>query len=274
MAPYDLQSPDADAILRSSDGKDLRVHKVILSLSSPVFRDMFSLPQPTESAPSHIPVVDVPESSNVLTPFIQFLYPFSQPKVSDVAMWEDLYTIADKYDTGVVMELLREALITQFLEKSPFRVYALASRWGLEGEADIASKRTLAFDILQEFPQEDAALMGGVACKKLYQLHVQCRDQARAWASSSRDPFKFKFKNCDCTPFDFNSASQTLKERLFAKPWLPAEELYEELVGLERLAICSRKGGCRNSFSFGGVRGVVSSILRDLHHIPDTDIEI
>lgn len=105
MAPYDFQSPDADVILRSSDEKEFRVHKVILSHSSPVFQGMFGLPQPTESP--QIPTIDVLESSDILEPFIQYLYPRHPPKVSDMAVWGSLY-IADKYNAEVVMEALRE----------------------------------------------------------------------------------------------------------------------------------------------------------------------
>ena len=90
MAPYNFDAPDADAILRSSDGKEPRVDRLILSLASLVFRNMFSLPQRTEP-PSHTPSVDVPEPSDILQPFIQYLYPRSPPKVSDLAMWAVLY---------------------------------------------------------------------------------------------------------------------------------------------------------------------------------------
>ena len=43
--PFDKLS--ADVILRSSDRVDFRVHRTILVEASPVFSDMFSLPQPT-----------------------------------------------------------------------------------------------------------------------------------------------------------------------------------------------------------------------------------
>jgi len=44
MAPYDFNAPDADTVLRSSDGEEFRVHRIILSLASPVFQGMFTLP--------------------------------------------------------------------------------------------------------------------------------------------------------------------------------------------------------------------------------------
>ena len=58
------------------------------------------------------------------------------------------------------MESLRGMLIPQFLDAHPLRVYALASHWGLEEEAKIASKRTLQINITEGIPEEDARLMG------------------------------------------------------------------------------------------------------------------
>ncbi|KAF9240602.1 hypothetical protein BU15DRAFT_73833 [Melanogaster broomeanus] len=58
-APEPFDNIDADVILRSSDNVDFRVFKIILSLTSPVFKDMFTLPQPdnqSPTSPSAIPV--------------------------------------------------------------------------------------------------------------------------------------------------------------------------------------------------------------------------
>lgn len=60
--PFD--STDADVILRSSDGTDFHLHRVILSLVSPVLGAMFSLPQP-DPAPK-VPVVQVAEGAAML----------------------------------------------------------------------------------------------------------------------------------------------------------------------------------------------------------------
>jgi len=46
--------------------------------------------------------------------------------------------------------LLRGMLIPRFLETFPVRVYALASHWGFEEEAKIASGRTLTLDISKD----------------------------------------------------------------------------------------------------------------------------
>lgn len=50
---------DADIILRSADGREFRVHKSMLSITSPIFRDMFTFLQPHPPEPSSILVVEM-----------------------------------------------------------------------------------------------------------------------------------------------------------------------------------------------------------------------
>jgi len=264
MAPYEFDAPDTDAILRSSDGKEFRVHKLILSLSSPVFQGMFSLPQPTDPS-SEIPSIDLPDPSDTLQPFIQYLYPRSPPRISDITMWEALYAIADKYGAEVVMDLLRDMLIPRFLETSPLRVYALASRWGFEEEAKIASTRSLKIDIFKEFPREDAELMGGAACQQLYLLHFNRREAAQALVKnhpfpSSSDP------SCDCPPPRYPRLIPGLCERVATRPWLTAEELYEEVARWSYPDKCGKT--CRNALT--NMHAYFSSLLKGISELPQT----
>ena len=268
MSPYDFDAPDADAILRSSDGKDLRVHRIILSLTSPVFQGMFNLPQPTESpSPSQIPTIDVPESSDILQPFLQYLYPRSPPKISDVAMWADLYTIAHKYDADVIMDLLRDMLIPRFLEIAPLRVYALASHWGFEEEAKIASTRTLTFDILKDLSREDAELMGGAACRQLYLLHFNRREAARALVTNHPLPTPSD-SSCKCPSPGYTCLVPALCHRVGTRPWLTAEELYEEAAKWGYPTQCSFTGPCRNSFR--NMHAYFTSLLKGISELPQT----
>jgi hypothetical protein len=68
--------PDANLIIRSSDFVDFRVHKSVLALTSPFFKDLLSLPQPSDSEiVDGIPVVQLPESSELLNSLVSMLYP-------------------------------------------------------------------------------------------------------------------------------------------------------------------------------------------------------
>ena len=264
MAPYNFDAPDADAILRSSDGKEFHIHRIILSLASPVFQGMFNLPQST-NPPSQIPTIDVAESSDILEPFLQYLYPRSPPTIPNSVMWANLYTIADKYGAEVVMDLLRIILIPQFLEMSPLRVYALASHWGLEEEAKIASTRTLTIDISGGLPKDDAELMGGDACQRLYLLHINRREAARVLVTnhplpSTSHPF------CGCPSPGYISLVPTLSQRVAARPWLTAEDLYKEAARWNYPIPCSED--CRNAFK--NMHVYFNSLLEGISELPRT----
>jgi len=264
MAPYDFDAPDTDAILRSSDGKELLVHKLILSLASPVFQGMFTLPQPTDS-PSRIPIADVSESSDILQPFIQYLYPRPPPKVTDISMWAALYAIADKYGAERVAESLRDMLIPRFLDAYPLRVYVLASRWGFEEEAKVASRGTLTIDILKDFPPEDAELMGGVACQQLYLLHLGRREAARTLVVNHPLPFSTD-SSCQCPPPEYTSLIPSLSQRVAARPWLTVEELHKEAARWIYPDRCNEH--CRNAVKNMDV--YFSSLLKGISELPQT----
>lgn len=68
--------PDANLIIRSSDFVDFRVHKQVLAMASPVFKDLLSLPQPPDSeSDDGLPVVNLFEDSELLHSLISIIYP-------------------------------------------------------------------------------------------------------------------------------------------------------------------------------------------------------
>jgi len=262
MAPYDFEAPDADTILRCSDGKELRVHRVVLGLASPIFQSMFGLPQSAESPPT--PIIDISESSEIIEPFIQFLYPRSPPKVSTLAMWEDLCVVADKYNVESVMELLRDMLIPKFLKTSPIHVYALASRWGFGEEAKIASGETVTMDISKGVPEKEAELMGGIACQKLHLLHSSRREKAQSVIRSR--PYPTPNTYCACSPIEFKDTVGTAVRHVSSTPWLTTEAFYQEVARASNLVVCSTK--CRNHFK--QVHAWISSVVEAMSELPQT----
>ena len=67
---------DANIIIRSSDLVDFRVHKSVLAMASPFFRDLLSLPQPFDSeSVDGLPVIELSEDSELLNSLISLFYP-------------------------------------------------------------------------------------------------------------------------------------------------------------------------------------------------------
>ena len=74
LEPFDV--PDANLIIRSSDFVDFRVHKPVLAMVSSVFKDLLSLPQPSDSeSDDDLPVVQLPEDSELLHSLVSIIYP-------------------------------------------------------------------------------------------------------------------------------------------------------------------------------------------------------
>ncbi|KAH9989344.1 hypothetical protein BJV77DRAFT_688543 [Russula vinacea] len=74
LEPFDIS--DANLIIRSSDLIDFRVHKSVLTMVSPFFEDMLSLPQPSDGeSVDGLPVVRLPEDSELLNSLLSKLYP-------------------------------------------------------------------------------------------------------------------------------------------------------------------------------------------------------
>ena len=74
--PETFDISDANLIIRSSDFVKFRVHKSVLALVSPFFKDLLSLPQPSDSEiVDGLPVVQLTESSELVNSLISMLYP-------------------------------------------------------------------------------------------------------------------------------------------------------------------------------------------------------
>ena len=143
-----LTTDDGDVILRAGrepgPKHDFRVHKLILSLASPVFKDMFTLPQPppdqSQNEQSDIPVVDVPDSPQDLDTILRLIYPGVElPVFTGLSTVSALFSIADKYNITSVYPILRGALKTT-LPRNSFGMYIIACRFGFLEEAREAAR--------------------------------------------------------------------------------------------------------------------------------------
>jgi hypothetical protein len=156
--PHPLEYPDifnTDVILQSSDLVKFRVHKVVLVTSSPFFRDMFSLPLPSNGEPAgELPVVPVPEDAAVLKSLISMLYPVPPeiPKSNDTIL--ALLSAAQEYDMVAVQSSIRTEASRRALLSPPhakaFRMYAIACSRRLIPEMETAALLTLDYPLTFE----------------------------------------------------------------------------------------------------------------------------
>ncbi|KAJ6549092.1 hypothetical protein DFH09DRAFT_989097 [Mycena vulgaris] len=176
--PFD--APDTDLILRSSDGVDFHLARAVLSLVSPVFRDMFSLPQP-ESAPA-VPIITVTEDAGKLDRALRFFYPGAQPTITTLDELRDVIEIlVSKYDIQWIVPTVKQHL-ERYIGRKPFSVYTIASIHDWRDLVLAAAKELLKFPLpvfTTDVPQEIRHITG-VAYHNLLSYHLRCGAVAKA----------------------------------------------------------------------------------------------
>jgi hypothetical protein len=170
---------NADVILQSSDLVKFRVHKAVLAMSSPFFRDMFSLPQPSNDEPAgELPIVSVSEDAAVLNSLISMLYPVPPeiPKSNDAIL--ALLSAAQKYDMVVVQSSIRAEASRRAWSSLPqaeaFRMYAIACSRGLIPEMETAARLTLDYSLTFESLGGALRFFGGWALRDLADFRTRC----------------------------------------------------------------------------------------------------
>jgi len=187
MSPYQFTADDADIILRASrcdDPREFRVHKTILSIASPVFKDMFNIPQPISSATPAgpaVPVIDVDDTPEDLESFLRMIYPFGFPAMPTLDAISNALVMFDKYQVqDGSLQPLRSLLVSpKFLNNDPIRVYSLACGWGFKEEADLAAPYTSFLDVLTCARVEDIQRMSSTEYHRILTLGMERRAKGR-----------------------------------------------------------------------------------------------
>ncbi|KAF8986378.1 hypothetical protein BDQ17DRAFT_1315431 [Cyathus striatus] len=122
LAEVPFNDEKADLILRSSDGVDFYVYKVILSLASNFFQDMFSLPQPENDGRQS---VDMPEHSITLDAILRLCYPVKDPIIQEWSPAVKILQAATKYQMNEATELMFD-VFKRFIPSCPLAVYGVA----------------------------------------------------------------------------------------------------------------------------------------------------
>jgi BTB/POZ domain len=136
LSPFNEKG--ADVVLRSHDGVSFYVFKIILSLASPFFKDMFSLPQPPQPN-EHPPVIPCTEDSRTWDFLLRLCYPVVDPVINNLSDVEHVLEAAMKYQMGAATKTMRKLLLA-FVDDNALQVYTVACRLQLEAEARTAAR--------------------------------------------------------------------------------------------------------------------------------------
>ena len=255
-SPYTFDAQDADVILRaplqlgSEEFKDFHAHKVILSIASTLFHDMFSIPQPPRhtSENTTLEIVHVSESADALETFLRFIYPIDPPVVEDLRLLDDLLQLADKYMAKTVTTRLKKLLILpSFLEDDPIRVYAIARRANLNDEAELAITHSFKIDPVRDIHPAYLQIMTAEAYNSLLMSHATRRSGLISALGQARIP-PLGVNACHCSNWFYYRLRQKITIAIWESPFLDKSRLDSCLnsTGADK-STCGLGSSCRVS---------------------------
>ncbi|KAK0462049.1 uncharacterized protein EV420DRAFT_1528489 [Desarmillaria tabescens] len=195
---FDSSDTTADVVLVSCDNVRFHTHKLILSLASSTFRDMFAIAQPP--ADGSIPAIPMAEDGQTVEKILRFCYPTKDPSFKDVPeLYHVLVTMTRKYGMEDVALRIRTEL-RRFCDsgKDPLRVFAIAYAMGWKQEAAAAAQTAIQRPLLT--PEDDDILELDILGSpriiyRLLNFHKQRTGDAYKLAYIDGDEVDFVFKS-------------------------------------------------------------------------------
>lgn len=145
-APFDASTSDTDIILRSSDGVDFHVYKVILAIVSPVLKSMFTIldSDGSDASLASPQVVPLAENASTLEHVLRLCYPVPRTPITSP---DELVATSDavkKYEMAALRPSLEQDLRALLLSGAdPLRIYSIACLCRFDSVAHEAAKGTL-----------------------------------------------------------------------------------------------------------------------------------
>ena len=150
-------------------------------MSSPLFLDMLSLPQPSDDEVGDgLPVVSLSEDAETLNSLLMTLYPMPFVVPGDYRKVLAILATSQKYDMTGVQSSIR----TEIENRGPiiltgteaFRAYAVSSGAKLLPEMKTSARLTLHFPLTLEHLSDELPLFEGWALRDLVRYRKRCRD--------------------------------------------------------------------------------------------------
>jgi BTB/POZ domain len=176
--------PGADIVLCSQNSYHFRVPKIYIANSSPILGELIhetSNSPGDADAEASLPVVQLPESSEILRCLLTFILPITPllPSTSKVIM--ELLSVAQKYEMETALTHIRGCVARQ--NSLPTRlepalhIYALAQTYGLRPEALQAAQVILLKQsmTIQGF-SDNLDIMSGASLYELRKYYERVRD--------------------------------------------------------------------------------------------------
>ena len=219
---------------------------------SPFFRDLLSLPQPSDGeSVDGLPVVQLSEDAELLNTLISMLYPVSRVIPDSYEKVLNLLAACQKHDMVQLQSSIR-AKVNRGTFPAPvgtesFCAYAIACNEGLIPEMEEAAHMTLDHPMTLETLGEALLVFDRSALRDLAHFRERCRDNLFSCLSPLGDQFTGDWYCTNCARWlrtDPNSLHQVLaqnkssKKHAFADPITPLNMHGEYLKALASYVAC------------------------------------
>ena len=215
-----FRADDADLVIRAAGTLDFRVHKCILSLVSPIFKDMFTIPQPPTDTPGVLPHVDVEDSPKTWENILQTVYPMPHPSIDDLGDLESLLLAAKKYEMEFVINLHKQCFKdSKFIREDPLRLYAIACAGGFEDQAKYVARHA---EHLKVVLRSDVGNLRGLTLESYHRLISFLVKRDKKWSRILARAEIPRESDCRCSP---GVVYEKIKKDLDT-PHFPSDEIY------------------------------------------------
>jgi hypothetical protein len=189
---------DSDVTLRPSDFKEgLQAHRCILSIASPIFAGMFALPRAADGS-LPLPEVDLAETRAIVEFILRFIYPVTKPVIASLDELVPILAAALKYEIHTLVHDLRKLLVSPSMlaATSALRVYAIADRFGFEGEREAASRASVGSSVISIPFSDDLEHITGTAYHRFLLKQSMRRQNISSGVSSYALPWGVECYSC------------------------------------------------------------------------------
>lgn len=239
-----FQFVDSDIILRTR-GADFRVHKLILSHASTVFRDMFSLPRVSSTSQEGSHVVEVTEDPQTIHDILSLIYRNAHElDLDDFPTLQRVLLAARKYEMDNLQLILAKTLESK-VPVNPVRIFAIACLAKAPHVARIAAKETLkwSYNEVVDCDGPEINRMRAGTLRKLFRYHNTCADLASQTIRQriGRCPTEYHLSNhaktisggyVDCRESWWNTYIDRVEQQSKTRPLQPDYKTVEFMRGL------------------------------------------
>ncbi|KAG6852540.1 hypothetical protein C0991_011056 [Blastosporella zonata] len=183
-----FDSKEATVALYSAEGTLYRIPSFVLRNTTGYFLAILRMPLPlgqqADSQAKSIYTIVVDETDVVLERILRLISGLEAPMWGSLDEMESVMSLAEKWDAQGPISLIRSAVTAPKFLADPLRLYGIATRFGWEEEAKLASTYTLRLSLFDEEYADKLERLPTKGLLDLLSLHRRRRDLFKTFLDS------------------------------------------------------------------------------------------